>query len=283
MITNESRIKGCFFGAIIGDVLGAPYEFKNPSTFNFNGEMSSGGPFNLKKGYYTDDTSMMLCIAKSIVDKGWDVLDQCLKFVNWMENGYMSSTKTCFDIGNQTFHALNEFDDTFNIIAKKTDKAGNGALMRLAPVIIYSNSINMENLVTESTIATHNNDVCIDVSKKYSRHVKNALNGIDIRESIVNELNESSYNMNDVPGGYVLSSYYHCLDSFVNTAGFKDCMIHIINKGGDTDTNACIAGMLAGAFYGYESIESKWLDDLKDKGFIESLYNEFYTRVTNEL
>lgn len=270
-----NKFKGCFFGSIIGDVLGAPFEFKCSGTFNFDGTMIEGGPFNLKKGYYTDDTSMLLCLTQSMIDKGWDTKDQCLKFLSWMENGYMSSTKTCFDIGNQTFYALNEFDDTFNVVAEKSDRSGNGAMMRMASVIMYANENNLDDLIAESTITTHNNDICISCGKLFGRIAFNSLHGLEFESLIDSELNRLIHLKDTVPNGYVLTSYYHALESYRSTSSYKECMIHVINKGGDTDTNACIAGILAGTVYGYSDIDEDWLNSLKDKEFIHDMFNKF--------
>lgn len=254
----KNKFFGCFIGAIVGDALGMPYEFKNPKDVNYKPEMIAGGPFQLPKGCWTDDTSMMLCLADSLIQKkGFDVQDQLLKYLRWYQDGYNSAIGRCFDIGNQTRDALDRFDrDVKLIVAKPTTfKAGNGALMRIAPIpLIYVNLTDLFKYSKESTIATHNNETCITYSNLYCKAIHDQL------------LSDEKITINSADyghcSGYVKDSYYLALDAFNNTNSFTECMEYVIKIGGDTDTNACIAGMLAGAYYGFKNIPKQWIDNL---------------------
>ena len=101
------RFSGCLLGLAIGDAVGTTLEFKPPGSFAPISDMVGGGPFRLKPGQWTDDTSMALCLAASLIEcNGFDARDQMRRCVNWWREGYMSSTGHCFDIGNTTAEAL---------------------------------------------------------------------------------------------------------------------------------------------------------------------------------
>src|SRR5690554_6029616 len=136
-----SEVRDKFFGSILGmaagDALGAAVEFKSPGSFEPVTGMRAGGPWNLEAGYWTDDTSMALCLAASLIEKrGFDPLDQMERYVRWWQDGYMSSTGRNFDIGTTTVQSLRNFQRTGEPYSGSTDvyKSGNGSIMRLAPV-----------------------------------------------------------------------------------------------------------------------------------------------------
>src|SRR5512140_1252854 len=107
----QNHFRGGLLGLASGDALGAPVEFKAAGSFEPVRGMQSGGFFNLEKGQWTDDTSMALCIAASLIEKrAFDPLDQLDRFVRWYRSGYMSSTGTCFDIGDRTRLALEDYE-----------------------------------------------------------------------------------------------------------------------------------------------------------------------------
>ena len=80
--------------------------------------MCGGGPFDLQKGQWTDDTSMGLCLAESLIHcGGFDAADQMNRYVRWLQHGHLSSTGRCFDIGGTTRAALEVFVETQNPMA----------------------------------------------------------------------------------------------------------------------------------------------------------------------
>lgn len=135
-----SRAQGALVGLAAGDALGTTNEFRPPGTFEPLVDMVGGGPFDLKPGQWTDDTSMALCLAESLVEcAGLDPLDQLWRYVRWYREGHHSSTGLCFDIGNTVRGALHRFERTGDAWCGSTDPqaAGNGSLMRLAPVPLF--------------------------------------------------------------------------------------------------------------------------------------------------
>src|ERR1044071_3048228 len=132
-VTTADRVRGCLIGLATGDALGTTLEFKSPGTFKPITDMVGGGPFWLRPGEWTDDTSMALCLAESIIEtRGFDPVDQLRRYVRWYRHGHMSCKNCCFDIGNTTRMALHIFERTGEPYCGSTDPlfAGNGSLMR---------------------------------------------------------------------------------------------------------------------------------------------------------
>jgi ADP-ribosylglycohydrolase len=99
----QDQYRGCLLGLAIGDALGTTLEFSRPGSFTPIKDIVGGGPFHLKAGEWTDDTSMALCLAESLITKkGFDPIDQMERYLKWFKDGYLSSKCTCFDIGITT-------------------------------------------------------------------------------------------------------------------------------------------------------------------------------------
>lgn len=132
----EDRYRGALVGLAVGDALGTTLEFKSPGSFSPVDDMIGGGPFGLAPGEWTDDTSMALCLAASLVEmRAFDPADQMRRYLDWRRDGYMSSNGRCFDIGITVGAALDRFARSGDPFAGSTDPSsgGNGSLMRLAP------------------------------------------------------------------------------------------------------------------------------------------------------
>ena len=133
------RAQGALIGLALGDALGTTLEFSARDTLPPVTELVGGGPFGLAPGAWTDDTSMALCLADSLLERGGlDERDLIERFCRWYEEGYNSVTGKCFDIGNATCEALRSYRATREPLSGSTDprSAGNGSLMRLSPVAI---------------------------------------------------------------------------------------------------------------------------------------------------
>src|SRR5262245_22893371 len=134
------RYRGCLLGLAAGDALGTTLEFRPPGSFSPIDDMVGGGPFGLKPGQWTDDTSMALCLAESLIEcLGFDPADQMERYVRWYRQGHLSSAGWCFDIGGTTSSALRRYMNDRNPYAGPTGPttAGNGSIMRLAPVPLF--------------------------------------------------------------------------------------------------------------------------------------------------
>src|SRR3954464_14660550 len=134
----KDRFRGALLGLAVGDAVGTTVEFSPPGTFAPVTDMVGGGPFDLPAGAWTDDTSLALCLAESLVERGWDPVDQLERYLRWYREGYWSSIGRCFDIGNATRAALERFERTREPYPGDAapDAAGNGPLMKLAPIVL---------------------------------------------------------------------------------------------------------------------------------------------------
>jgi ADP-ribosyl-[dinitrogen reductase] hydrolase len=128
----RNRYHGALLGLAAGDALGTTLEFKSPGTFRPLTDMVGGGPFNLQPGQWTDDTSMALCLAESLVRcHGFDPKDQMECYCRWWQDGYLSCTGRCFDIGCTVSAALSKYTETGDPFSGSVDprSAGNGSFV----------------------------------------------------------------------------------------------------------------------------------------------------------
>jgi ADP-ribosylglycohydrolase len=181
-VSRPARCRGSLVGLAVGDALGTTLEFTALGQFDPITDMVGGGPFLLSAGQWTDDTSMALCLAESLVEqRGFDPIDQLRRYVDWWRNGHLSSTGRCFDIGGQTRDALAVFERSgaSQPLASDPRRAGNGSIMRLAPVAIaYAN--NLEAAVehsARSSVTTHPAPQAVDACKYLGALLCGALTG----------------------------------------------------------------------------------------------------------
>ncbi|CAF0900188.1 unnamed protein product [Adineta steineri] len=205
------RISGSLIGLAIGDALGACVEFRSNEYLNLNPveDFMSGGMWELTAGQWTDDTSMALCLASSLLtNHGFNPYDQMVRYKWWYKYGYLSSTGKSFGIGNATRQALEEFQKRQNQLKKKLnvkhereidtlsqdyieqinfdvncserDAFGNGALMRIAPIPLFfyrEPSLAIE-LAGRSARLTHDNDLNVDACRYFSALIVGAISGL---------------------------------------------------------------------------------------------------------
>ena len=175
------RYRGALLGLAAGDALGPAIEFCPPGTFEPVTEIVGGGPFGLKAGQWTDDTSMALCLAESLIEcRGFDPRDQLRRYVRWWREGHLSCTGECFDIGNTTRAALAGFERTGEPSGLSGEgDAGNGSIMRLAPVPMYFASDREAAIAhaAESSTATHAGAEPVGDCRYLAAVIVRALNG----------------------------------------------------------------------------------------------------------
>ena len=191
-ISTRDRFRGCLLGLAAGDALGTTLEFKKPGTFEPIDDMVGGGPFNLQPGQWTDDTSMALCLATSLIEQdGFDAADQMQRYVRWWREGYLSSKERCVDIGITVSDALSRFERDGDPYAGSTDpySAGNGSLMRLAPVPMYYSGDPAESIskAADSSRTTHQAAAAVDACRYFAGILIGALEGAD-KETLLSRL-----------------------------------------------------------------------------------------------
>ncbi len=277
------RHRGCLLGLAVGDAVGTALEFRPRGTFQPITDMVGGGPFGLKPGQWTDDTSMALCLASSLVERGgFDARDQMERYCRWAEEGYLSSTGRCFDIGNTVATALRRFRRTGDPFAGSDDpwSAGNGCIMRLAPVpMFYFPDIRAaEHYAAESCRTTHGARECVDAGRLFARMLVRALLGKSKEDVLLADrdvfagsekivaIARGDYlrkSENQIRGsGYVVEGLEAALWCFAKTDSFEKAVLRAANLGDDADTTAAVCGQLAGAYYGESGIPARWLQKL---------------------
>lgn len=299
-----ARYRGSLLGLAAGDAVGTTLEFEWPGTFAPIDDMVGGGPFGLQPGQWTDDTSMALCLAESLIEcKGFDPLDQMQRYVRWYREGHLSSTGSCFDIGNTVRGALHAFERTHEPYSGSTDPdtAGNGSIMRLAPVPLFyaSNPREAIDKSADSSRTTHGAATAVDACRYLGALIVGAVKGASKEELVaeryspvegywdenpltekIDEIAVGTYKYLQPPviqgNGYVVRSLEAALWAFHHSTSFRDGCLLAANLGHDADTTAAIYGQLAGAFYGEESIPIEWRAKLAMRPLIESYADQLY-------
>ena len=289
---SRERFRGCLLGLAAGDAVGTTVEFKDRGTFTSVTDMTGGGPFGLEPGQWTDDTSMALCLAASLVEcRGFDACDQMDRYLAWVQEGYMSSTGICFDIGTTIRGSLNDYAETRDPYSGPADPmtAGNGCIMRLAPVPMYYFPDLAETIgrSEESSRTTHGAAQCLSGCRLFGEIIHRALSGMTKEEILFSPFagEFSNDRLESIalgeyrdrhPGtirgtGYVVDSLEAALWCFYNTGNFEGAILAAANLGDDADTTAAVCGQVAGAHYGMSGIPAGWLEKLAMREEIVSL------------
>lgn len=280
------RAVGAFLGLAVGDALGTTLEFTARDSHPLHTEMLGGGVFRLDPGVWTDDTSMALALAESIAENGrLEPKDVAARFVDWWRNGACSPTGLCFDIGSITRSALSAFERTGNPLAGPTDPdtAGNGSLMRLAPVVlphIAAPAAAERDAAIQSRI-THGAPEAVDACRVLGCILVHtiATGRMDARwpadlSPAVAAL-EASHRRKSrdaiTSSGYAVHTLEAALWAVATTTTFEAALVAAVNLAGDADTVGAVAGQIAGARYGAAAIPARWLAPLAWRGRIESL------------
>jgi len=299
MIETLERFEGCLLGLAAGDAVGTTVEFQKRGTFIPVTDMTGRGPFALKAGAWTDDTAMALCLAASLVEtNGFDARDQMERYWRWYQDGYMSSTGACFDIGNTVLSALDRYKDTNDPFSGSTDPhtAGNGSLMRLAPVVLFyfPDETAAEHYARESSRTTHGAVECLEACQLFSEILCRLLNGTEKRVALFSS-KANKYTSAKLVGialgdylmkldheirgtGYVVQSLEAALWCFLKSESFEEAILKAANLGDDADTTAAICGQIAGAYYGVAGIPARWLDKLVMRQEISTLAGRLYKK-----
>lgn len=261
------RIRGALYGFAIGDAMGATTEFLTAKQitkrYGFVDEIVGGGVLNWKPGQVTDDTDMMLCVCKALMETGeveyWpetvedktlathiatsQFAQRCVQnFIDWYHSGPI-------DIGGQCATAIETLEHNRGTVMRYDRMAmGNGSLMRALPCALIGN----RTMNVIQSVITHNNKVCIRAVETYHNAIQSILSG--------NEPFERGTECEH--SGYVKSTLYNALWYANQAETFYEAIVNPVNAGGDADTIAALTGGLAGARFGYSKIPQRWVAKL---------------------
>ena len=288
--------KNILIGSAVGDALGVPVEFKSRQYLQQNPvtDMMGYGTYNMPPGTFSDDSSMMFCLAESLCN-GYDVNDIAEKFQMWMHEGYWTADGEVFDVGISTRKAINRL----RVVKNPTEAGstaesdnGNGSLMRILPLAIFTKDLSIDErceIVKEVSSITHAHNRSVLACIYYIEFALNVLDSENLEEAYLNTnfwlklfleeneiyKNEFQYFERILNGklidlkedeikstGYVINSLEASIWCLLNTNSYKDCVLKAVNLGHDTDTIACIAGGIAGIYYDIETIPTNWIEKL---------------------
>lgn len=271
------KAKGAFVGLAVGDALGATTEFMTPEEiklqYGVHKQIIGKGWLYLKAGQVTDDTEMSICIGRAIRNsQGWNLTAVADEFANWVKGRPIDVGSTCArGIRNYILHQTLE--------AKPSRwSAGNGALMRMLPVALYTlgNEDFLAQYVVEQAHLTHNNPLSDAACIFFGRLLHEAMMGATLSQLLihtndfVDEYPDFVYH--PYPGkssAYVVDTVQTVFHFLFSTTTFEECLIGTVNQGGDADTTGALVGMLAGAVYGVEGIPKRWLKRLNSRVYSE--------------
>jgi ADP-ribosylglycohydrolase/predicted protein tyrosine phosphatase len=290
------HFQGCLLGLAVGDAVGTTLEFSPPGSFQPISDMVGGGPFRLKPGQWTDDTSMALCLAESLIEtRDFDPGDQMERYLRWRTQGHLSSTGSCFDIGGTVASALRAFQRTGDPYSGSTNprSAGNGSIMRLAPVpLAYAhNPREAMDRSADSSRTTHGARTAVDACRYLGGLIVGAVYGRSKEKLLapyyspapdywndhplcpeIDEIAAGSFQRRNPPEikgrGYVVKSLEAALWALHHGASFAEGCLMAVNLGDDADTTGAVYGQVAGAFYGLEGIPENWRDKVARRDLI---------------
>ncbi|WP_201834921.1 ADP-ribosylglycohydrolase family protein [Microvirga zambiensis] len=269
----RDRAIGALVGLAVGDALGTTLEFSRKPPKAVLHDMVGGGPFGLRPGQWTDDTAMALALADSLtVHPDLDAHDLMERFVAWNRDGTYSCTGACFDIGITTAEALRCFEKTGDPFAGSTDpdKAGNGSMMRLAPVVIrhWSDRNTLLRVARDQSRTTHAAAEAVNACETLALILADAIAGRSMPEIVAGAASRvkgfrPGQPRDEVRGtGYVVASLHAAIWAVSRTTSFETAVLLAANLGEDADTTAAVAGQIAGALYGLSGIPEHWLAQL---------------------
>ncbi len=298
------RYRGAILGLAVGDALGAPLEGLRPGWFEPVEDMTGGGFHGVEPGQWTDDTSMALCLAESLIERGgFDPTDQLERYRRWYREGYLSSKDVCFGIGCTTRESIERFEQTGEPYCGIEDpsRAGNGSIMRLAPVPLFFDRDPEEAIErsADSSRTTHATRNAVDACRYFGGVLIGAASGVEKDELLseryspvpgywdeyplapeIDEVASGSFKRRQPPeiegSGYVVRSLEAALWAFCNSSSFEGGCLMAVNLGDDTDTTGAVYGQLAGAFYGAADIPERWLRTIFQRSKIEVYAERLY-------
>lgn len=281
----EDKIRGMLFGLALGDALGGPLEFMKQEDirlkFGVVEDMVGGGWLDLEPGETTDDTAMMLCLVKGILEKPEKPIEA---IGNYFMEWYASNPK---DIGITTRHALENYQVYRNWIkageaahrASEEKSAGNGALMRCAPVVFFykDDYEKMIEVTKMQSRMTHIDPLSIEACCINNHILWELFRGKGLEEGILSALKRYdlekryqdcaertvSYQQLN-PSGFAVDTLRCSIYALLNTEDFYDAVVTAVNMGGDADTIGAVTGAIAGLHYGYATLPAIWVYQLKN-------------------
>ena len=304
----EKRILGGLWGAVVGDALGVPVEFKSRAEREKNPvtDMRGYGTFDLPPGSWSDDSSLMLCTIEGLLH-GFDAERIGKIFIRWLRESHWTPYGIVFDVGFGTSQAIRHIEQ--GVAAEQAGSVqennnGNGSLMRILPVAIYCLDMADDDVIHHAHRAssiTHGHPRSLMSCGMYCLMARALLNGsapLDAYLSIVERakgiygkppfLGEMPHFSRILGGdigsypekkiesdGYVVHTLEAALWCLLTTESYRDAVLKAVNLGHDTDTTAIVTGGLAGSYYGLSAIPEEWRSQIARRDDIDRIFRAF--------
>lgn len=270
------RSMGALLGLAVGDALGAPYEGLDRDSYPRVSDYSAGGVHGLGPGGWTDDTAMAICLAESLLARGGvDERDLLERFLRWYRTGENSCTGVAVGISRKTRANLEAFERSGRTdAAADVENAGNGAIMRLAPIAIFfrRSEIEARRAAVRQARVTHTAKAALAAESFADLLVAGLRTGDPEAVSraaashrglaaLCHHRGKTRDQLSSAPRAVdTLEAALWCVDG---AATFEAAVIEAVNLGGDADTLGAVAGQLAGAIFGASAIPPRWLAALQ--------------------
>jgi ADP-ribosylglycohydrolase len=303
-LSRQDRIRGAVYGLLVGDALGVPYEFHAAAEIPDANLVEMVPPKGFARahagtpsGTWSDDGAQALLLLESLRQSPkLSLTDFAALLVRWYQSGYMTPDGRVFDVGIQTSRALRKLMDGANPETAGPSgerENGNGALMRVLPVVFFAQTpVEAAELAMRQGVVTHGHIRSQLCCALYALTAFGVLHGASAADAVSaaedhllerysdtpheTELKVVLDGRHDAPegSGYVVDSLWSAIKCVLSTQDYETCVRKAIKLGEDTDTTACIAGGLAGMWYGEAAIPERWKRALKGTNIVEPLLGD---------
>ncbi len=293
----RDRFHGALLGLAVGDSLGSAVQHRKPGAFTPLGDLIGGGPFDLPRGAWTDDTAMTLCLAESLLEcRGADPADQVQRYQRWQREGYLSSTGQCLGITAAVSRALATAQWSGKPLAGSHDPARQDKepLSRVVAAVLFhlADPANAVEQAADAARTTHQSPVVLDACRYFAALLVGALRGATKAQLLaphfspvarlwdrrqlkpaVDAVAAGSFHKKSPPeiegGGSIVQTLEAVLWSIHRSSNFRDGALLAVNLGLDANVTGAVYGQLAGAFYGSAGIPSGWRGAIYERARIE--------------
>lgn len=272
---DRNKVKGMLWGLVVGDCFGSPIQFSSKDGHPWITEMVECPVFRLPPGYWTDDSSMAMCVMDSYVrNGGYDLKDIGDTFVRWLREGYLSSVEgRSFDVGGATWSSCDRIARG-SLVNGSEDSQGNGSIMRFVPSYLIARKEGRPEILHEVSDLTHASARVREVVDRFAAVLDEHL---DSKRTTARSEYTTREEVNN--SGWAVSTLEAALWAFNTTETFEEGMIAAVNLGGDSDSIGAVYGQIAGAYYGFEAIPERWVKAVKTWQVVDDLIERFIVKV----